>query len=80
MGDCVGAELRVIKPGSVTSSPYILGELGKILGVICKAFLCAMNNISKSVSLAFLTVFPDFSIIETAIHTNFDNEVHDPLL
>lgn len=64
----------------MTSSPYILGELGKIFWVICKAFLCAKNNVSKSVSLPFLPAFPDFSITETAIHTNFDSEVHDPLL
>lgn len=64
----------------MTSSPYILGELGKIFWVICKAFLCAIITFLSLVSLAFLTVFPDFSITETAIHTNFDNEVHDPLL
>ena len=57
----------MIKPGSMASFPYVLGELGKISWVICKAFLCVTNNISKSVSLAFLTIFPDVSITETTI-------------
>ena len=34
---------------------------------------------SKSASLAFLTLFPDFNIPETTIHTNFDNKALEPL-
>lgn len=53
--------------------------MGRISGVICEAFFCVLDNVSKSVSLAFLTFFSDCSITETCMQTNFDNEAHDLL-
>lgn len=77
MSDYVRVELRMIKRWGITSFPYVLRKFGRISWVICEAFLCVIDNISRSVSLAFFTIFPDFSITETSIQTNFDNETHD---
>lgn len=48
----VGAELWMIKPRSVTSLPYVLRELGKILGLFVNSYV--LQIISKSVSPASL--------------------------
>lgn len=44
------------------------GNLRGFLELLVK-LLCVINNISKSVSLAFLIIVPDFSMTETTVHT-----------
>ena len=85
MGDCVGAELRVIKPGSVTSSPYILGELGKILGVICKAFLYIPRRVGEIALRALALIVgplcpsPFISSVPGIVLSAVNIDIHDKL-
>lgn len=55
----------------------VLRDLGRISWVICEAFLYVIDNTFKSVALALLTIYPDFSVTKTSIQGNFDTGAHD---
>lgn len=58
----------------------VLRDLGSISWVICEAFLYVTDNTFKSfksVALALLTIYPDFSVTKTSIQGNFDTGAHD---
>lgn len=65
----------MIKPRSVTSLPYVLRELGKILGLFVNSYV--LQIISKCISS--ISTFLDFKITETSIQANVDSKAHNLL-